>query len=215
MSHPPPAPPYRFGATITWVNGVGDIRQQFHTVTDGQAQSLPQLRAMLETQKAYNQPQPTRVSTDKPAVEFKFFMDNIPTLAEAQRELDSGSAKDTGGTLPKCTVDLKTQVTVVSKAADINTKVDAMRSVLDPTRGNERVVALDAEWWVEMHQGRLTGVRGKVALIQLGYKVDGKYERRTNIRVAPRSPPLTPRSSPHTPSPPLTSQVLCAAAACA
>ena len=69
MSHPPPAPPYRFGATITWVNGVGDIRQQFHTVTDGQAQSLPQLRAMLETQKAYNQPQPTRVSTDKPAVE--------------------------------------------------------------------------------------------------------------------------------------------------
>jgi hypothetical protein len=47
-----------FKALITATNEVGEIRVQFHVVTDGHDQMKSQIAALLDTLRVYNQPQP-------------------------------------------------------------------------------------------------------------------------------------------------------------
>ena len=56
-----------FKALITATNEVGEIRVQFHVVTDGHDQMKSQIVALLDTLRVYNQPQPILLTTDKPS----------------------------------------------------------------------------------------------------------------------------------------------------
>ena len=86
--------PFRFTsstmqALITATNEFGEIRLQFHVVTDGHDQMLAQIQAMLDTMEQYGQP-PTKVFfTDNPKHDAKFMFAAIPSLRAMNVQLNA------------------------------------------------------------------------------------------------------------------------------
>ena len=169
-----------FKALITGTNTLGEVRVQFHVVTDGHDQMIGQIQALLATLEAYGQPPPLRLATDKPAEDKAFFLEQIPSLAAQQRRLDALDAPDGPETAPPpaaatatgnaCTIDLAKLVKVGSTATEINSLCDLVREQA------ESIVSLDAEWEVTKGAGgHITG-RDRVALIQIGYRRRGESE---------------------------------------
>ena len=159
-----------FRALITATNEIGEIRIQFHVVTDGHDQMIGPIRAFLDTMNAYGQ-MPTKVlTTDKPADDKAFFMSLIPSLKATQNELDRAAPPPPSPTRPECTVDA-TLYKVLSTSSEISGQVDAARNLVKALPPHMRVMSLDAEWDVFKNQrGHVIG-SGSVAVIQLGFKL--------------------------------------------
>ena len=85
IRHPPSMP--RLQALITATNEHGEIRIQFHVVTDGHDQMLQQIKAMLETMEQYGQPQPKMLVTDDPARDSDFMLAAMPSLRVTHENL--------------------------------------------------------------------------------------------------------------------------------
>ena len=62
-----------FKALVTGTNTLGEVRVQFHVVSDSHEQMRSQLQALLETLTAYGQQHPRRLATDKPWEDKGFF----------------------------------------------------------------------------------------------------------------------------------------------
>ena len=73
---------------ITGTNGRGEIRVQFHVVTDGQDQFKGAIKQLLTTLAAYGQPPPELFFTDQPSVDNQFFKAQIPSLQAKQNQFD-------------------------------------------------------------------------------------------------------------------------------
>ena len=69
-----------FRALITATNHVGEIRFQFHVVTDRHDQMTSQIETLLEMLHAYGHKMPELLTTDKPAEDKAFFQTTIPLL---------------------------------------------------------------------------------------------------------------------------------------
>ena len=179
-----------FKALVTGTNTLGEVRVQFHVVTDGHDQMIGQLQQLVATLNAYGHQMPRRLASDKPAEDKYFFMTQIPSLQEEQWRLDAlvkadappaagagspadappaagaGSPSDTAD--KACTINLAEQVKVGSTAAEINSLCDLVRDQA------EVVTSLDAEWeMTNGASGHITG-RDRVALIQIGYRLHGE-----------------------------------------
>ncbi len=67
-----------FRALITATNHVGEIRVQFHVVTNRHDQMTSQIDTLLETLCVYAHQMPKLLTTDKPAEDKAFFSRNNP-----------------------------------------------------------------------------------------------------------------------------------------
>ncbi|KAK3271924.1 hypothetical protein CYMTET_19751 [Cymbomonas tetramitiformis] len=169
-----------FKCLITGTNEVGDIRVQFHAVTDGHDQMEQALAAFLQTVEQYGQPPVELLATDKPAEDKAFFLRALPSLQSKQLELDSyySSSKETTAassglatTLPSCTAPASDSFKVLSRKGEINAQVDALRNQLIAEPDEHRVIAIDCEWdTIKTRRGLVIG-SSKVAIIQLGFQL--------------------------------------------
>ena len=162
-----------FRALITATNHVGEIRVQFHVVTDGHDQMTSQIETLLETLRAYGHKMPELLTTDKPAEDKAFFQTTIPSLKIKQRELDMLSRlplPTVVSELDECAVD-QDIIKICRTPLEINTSVDAARNLVIAQKSEHRVMSLDAEWDVHKNaRGQVVG-QGTIALIQLSFRI--------------------------------------------
>jgi hypothetical protein len=76
-------------ALITATNELGEVRFQFHVVTDGHDQMKAAISAFLDTAKKYGQQEPSLIFTDKPAEDKAFFFAQFPSLRAQQAVFDT------------------------------------------------------------------------------------------------------------------------------
>ena len=76
-----------FKALITGTNEIGEIRVQFHVVTDGHDQMVRSLEEMRATMLMYGQIMPKLFFTEKPWDDKTFFQTHIPELRLTQERL--------------------------------------------------------------------------------------------------------------------------------
>lgn len=158
---------------VTITNEFGEIRSQFHVTSDSHEQLRPPIEAMLDTMKQYGQDLPGLATSDRPFTDKPFLLELIPSLQLTQHEFDEllrdfvpttdneNPTTDNENNLQECTFD-EENITIVSGAAEINLRIDAIDELMRP-QGGRYVYQMDAEW--ERHE--------RIALITLGYEVDG------------------------------------------
>ena len=188
-----------FTALVTGTNRLGEVRVQFHVVSDSHEQMVKQIAALLSTLSAYGMEHPRRLATDKPAEDKAFFQQQIPSLRDEQERLDALVATDdatmgndqaataheaTAGQaataeqtdLPTYTINVAEQVQTASTVAAINQLVDLMRTQLTDLPAEHHVLSLDAEWEIIKNASGFQTGRGRLDLIQIGYRLaDGVY----------------------------------------
>lgn len=183
-----------FKALITAVNEFGEIRIQFHVVTDGHDQMISSINAFMDTVRKLGQLPLQLLFTDKPAEDGNFFRLHIPSLQESHTAFNSSvlahSSEVVSVTPSNMTTSSKVQrqsedpitnldynihgdcIKVLGKLQDIETMISALRQELNALPEEKRVVALDAEWDTVKNARGLVCGNSKVALIQLGYRLD-------------------------------------------
>ena len=142
-----------FRALITATNELGEIRIQFHVVTDGHEQMVASIDAFLATQKGYGQPSVEILFSDKPAEDKSFFMEKIPSLKVKQDEFDAIAPRRTAaadGEMPTCRLEAS-HFKVLSKDAEMNPT--ATRSATSSRAARSRCPLVDCEWDVVKHTG--------------------------------------------------------------
>jgi hypothetical protein len=157
-----------FKALITATNELGEIRQQFHVVTDGHEQFVQQLRELVSTIDEYGQDPTELVSTDKPWEDKAFFLSHLPGVQRKQTELDAAAPPRPDGGMAVARVDAATYK-VLTTPGGIGTHVDAMRDIVKARPPGQRVIALDTECdTTKGPNGHVIGKK-KDALVQLSY----------------------------------------------
>ena len=73
---------------VTGMNHIGEVRVQFHVVTDSQEQFLGAIEEFKRTLKAYGHSQPTSFYTDNPLADRDFFQKEILSLREEQERFN-------------------------------------------------------------------------------------------------------------------------------
>ena len=118
-----------FRGLVTGTNELGEIRVQFHVVSDSHEQMESQLRALTATLQAYGKPLTRMVFGDKPAEENLFFLRMLPGVHTEQGRLDAlgGAAHesvdaataglDSDGS--SCSIDLQRLVKVAYSSDDM------------------------------------------------------------------------------------------------
>ena len=162
-----------FKGLVTATNEVGEIRVQFHVVTDGFDQFDGPVETFHETLVAYGHTLTTLLGTDNPSRDASYFLSKLPGLRARQAELDgSGSVGgEHGGKPVYFTIDDPSRVAVVTTVTEINSKVGAIRESMLSLPEALRVISLDAEWDVNFNPaGHVIGSE-RVALVQLGYRL--------------------------------------------
>jgi hypothetical protein len=164
-----------FRALITATNEVGEVRIQFHVVTDGHDQMKTPIREFLITMNVYGQRDVELLATDNPAGDCDFFLREIPSLQTNQiclNQMRSSIPTAVGETLvPTCVVE-SSRIKACRSLTEINTHVDAARNSVKCLLQNQRVKSLNAEWDVEKTlMGMIMG-QGCVAVVQLSYKME-------------------------------------------
>ncbi|KAJ1626295.1 hypothetical protein T492DRAFT_878692 [Pavlovales sp. CCMP2436] len=145
-------------ALITDTNELGEVRVQFHVVTDGHDQMEAAIKAFLATMRAYGQTLLRLFFTDKPQEDKSFFNGAILSLQAEQDCLDS-LVPATEGVLEPCKLK-PDQAQFCSTTAAINLKVNSLRFLIKGLTSRGRgVVALDCD---------ITSF-GRIAVIQLAY----------------------------------------------
>lgn len=162
-----------FKGLVTATNNYGEIRVQFHVVTDGQDQTESAIKEMRATLAAYGQKMTTRITSDKPAEEKAFFLRVMPELQIIQDDLNAAVPRPPTGDAAYFDIDLS-RVSVGKSALQINTLVEHVRSLALMQHADKQVVCLDCEWDVfKGRSGHIVG-QGKVALLQLGFCEEGR-----------------------------------------
>ena len=165
-----------FNALITVTNQNGEIRKQFHTVTDAHDQIKGPITEMLATMKAYGHPMPEVLITDKPASDKSFYYSTIPSLKETKIKLESAARLNNptaSSPLSECDfMPYADNVIICKTTHDIQMKCAAVRELMNDRPQKWRVICMDAEWNVSMSARGFIGDIGTVALIQLSYAID-------------------------------------------
>ena len=105
-----------FKGLVSATNEVGEIRIQFHVVTDGFDQFHRPIDEFLQTMNAHGHKPTELLGTDNPARDASFFLTKLPGVRAKQRKLDAiasgsetaaadssaGTPSDRPSTLPPC-----------------------------------------------------------------------------------------------------------------
>ena len=166
-----------FKALVTVTNEFGEIRMQFHVVSDSHEQMEAAFESFLQTTKEYGYPPVQLAFTDNPTRDKAFLLSKFPSLKAHQEKLDSlmsqTDAVSVEPTLPLMPYQ-SSDVVVLSKTAEINRFFTAMRNIVAETN---KAVAVDAEWKVDLNRDGRPSKSYKVGLIQLCFlDQDGSYK---------------------------------------
>ena len=169
-----------FKGLVTATNEIGEIRIQFHIVTDGHDQMLNALREFRNTISQHGQPSPTFVFSDKPSDDFPFFCKELPRILEKQHELDD-ALKNTPIVISEqvadCVVE-QSKITTVCGIREVELQVAALRDHLSQLPVKSRVLSLDTEYEYGSKTQFPPHGRDKVALIQIGFCLNPGGEAR-------------------------------------
>jgi len=162
-----------FKGLITATNEFGEIRLQFHVVTDDHEQFLPAFSAFFKTIQEYGQPEVKLLSTDNVAGDRNFYLEILPSLRRSQTRVDALAATaetedENENRLPNCVYD-KDNVTTLG-GQDIVTAIHDLNNDLNSRPTGKHVIGLDAEWNVEMGAHGFPKSVGRVALLILVYQ---------------------------------------------
>lgn len=164
-----------FKALITATNEVGEIRIQFHVVTDGHDQMEAPIKAFLETMNEYGQDEVELLATDNPFGDKDFFLQAIASLRATQNALDHAAPPRPAPGLPMCVVD-RTKFKVCRTSTDINSNVDAARNMVKGLPPHLRFMSLDAEWDTVKTSTGIVIAQGTIAVIQLSFKLSNSSD---------------------------------------
>ena len=89
-----------------------------------------------------------------------------------------------------CTIDLEEHVLYATTSSAIDSRVDFMRSQLEVLPASHHVLSLDAEWEIQKNTAGFQTGRGRVDMIQIGYRLADNIDRAlllkvTNLRTIP------------------------------
>ena len=153
-----------FKGLVTATNEVGEVRLQFHVVSDSHDQAKTPLDAFKQTTAEYGLPQPQIVSTDNPTRDYNFFLNSLESLRDQKAKFDSGLVQRTA--LSPYPYDANNPfLQIVSNSAAIRLATAAMLTVTNKGKG----MALDCEWRVEFNGCGMRTREWEICLIQLVY----------------------------------------------
>lgn len=136
-----------FKALITGTNRLGEIRIQFHAVTDGHQQMVNALDGFVDSVSKYGQEPIEFLFTDKPMEDRAFFLEKIPSLAAKQAEYDKRRPVAQPCTvLGASRIVEEDDVIHLTTAREITEHMDALREKMLSVPSAERVFGFDGEW---------------------------------------------------------------------
>ena len=104
----------------------GEIRLQFHVVTDGHDQMRAPIKAFLATMNTYGQPDVDLLTTDNPYFDKSFFHEVIPSLKNAELRFNTDLPCQARG--PAVSVLHATRYQTLNQTQAINAKITAVRA---------------------------------------------------------------------------------------
>jgi hypothetical protein len=115
-----------FRALITATNKVGEVRIQFHVVTDGHNQMKTPIREFFKTMNAYGQRDVELLATNNPAGDCDFFLQEFPSLQANQTNPNLLGPRPTvdDAVLSQCSVEMS-RIKLCCMITEINSHVDA------------------------------------------------------------------------------------------
>ena len=125
-----------FRGLVTATNELGEVRLQFHVVTDGHDQMVGALTSLKDTLSKYGYTQPKIVFTDKPSEDTAFFHQLLPSVAEFETTLNENAPKVVmqreveEDTSSPCHIDQK-DYSFLSTAAQIEESIVFLRKHLE------------------------------------------------------------------------------------
>lgn len=152
----------------------GEIRLQFHVVTDGHDQMRAPIKAFLATMNTYGQPDVDLLTTDNPYFDKSFFHEVIPSLKNAELRFNTDLPCQARG--PAVSVLHATRYQTLNQTQAINAKITAVRAQMAVQPRGDQVVGLDAEWDTFKSKDGMVRGRGTVAVIQLSYRLTSDAE---------------------------------------
>ena len=159
-----------FKGLVTATNELGEIRLQFHIVTDGHDQMVNALREFRNTVHQYGQQMPELLFTDKPSDDYAFFREQLPSLIQKEDALSKFSRCVNFPTgIPSCEIDLD-DVQFVETVNDIDTVVNFLIQHLREKPVSRRVIRLDEEHEYGSKSQFPPNGRDRIALLQLAYE---------------------------------------------
>jgi len=169
-----------FKGLVTATNEHGEIRIQFHIVTDSHEQMSAAIAAFRQTTEAYGQPPVKLFFTDNPSGDKAFFQSAIPSLLESQARFDAAAANagsDEAINELALSHVLEGNIRVANTLPDINSVITALRTHLAVLPLENRVVGLDCEWRVMRNRAGFVVNNDRLATIQIAYEIAGGLTR--------------------------------------
>jgi len=183
-----------FKGLVTACNELGEVRLQFHVVTDSHEQMMNALAAYRETIMLLGQEMPEIVFTDNPASDYYFFCEQLPSLVEHEKQINnkhSTIVEFARSGVPKCQIEPQ-DIFYADTPAKMNEAVNLLRNHLKDNPDCSRVLGLDEEHEYGSRLQYPPSGRGRVALVQIGYEiVPGKTKALLlKLSVLPKNSPL-------------------------
>lgn len=163
-----------FKGLCTVTNEYGEIRLQYHVVTDGHDQLQQALAAFKKTAECYGHPNIELIITDKPRQDKLFYHGVFPSLVESERKMNEHIVElEETDHLYKINED---QLICLQSPRDMQTVAIALKNELK-TR-SKKVMGLDCEWKVHTNvsSGCVTD-SGSIDTIQLAYVFEDDCEQ--------------------------------------
>jgi len=164
-----------FKGLVTAVNGLGEVRIQFHVYTDSHEQMKSALEAFKLTTNELGLPEVRIFFTDNPAADHKFYPKELPSLQVQQEKYDDMcnndaiSSTEDEDSMPFYTSDRFKVVKVASTNSEIERLVMALREGLDGNR-----IGLDTEWNINFNASGMQTGSSSIQTIQIAYRNSDK-----------------------------------------
>jgi hypothetical protein len=173
-----------FKGLVTATNEHGEIRVQFHVVTDSHDQMEAAIISMVRTMQAYGQELTTHVFSDNVPSDKPFMLDTLPSVRAVQERYDNQRVQaapgPTGGGLRAYTTDAAV-ITFCKSVTGINNIADNIRAVLGP-EAELHFLGMDAEWvTTKTRRGLILSCPKRLDCIQLSYRT--LDEARTQVAI--------------------------------
>ena len=161
-----------FKGLVTATNELGEMRMQFHVVTDGHDQMVNALAEFRNTVLQYGQEMPQITFTDKPSDDYAFFRTHLNSLVESEDSVNAKYSKTlnfpTG--IPSCEIDLD-ELQYLEHADEIDTVIFSMIKHLKENRNSCcQVLGLDEEHEYGSKIEYPPNGRDKIGVLQLAYE---------------------------------------------
>ena len=159
-----------FKGLVTATNELGEIRMQFHIVTDGHDQMLNALKDFRDAVAQHGLDLPELLFTDKPKEDYDFFSKQLPSLVETEQKFGQAMRTVNFPTgIPSCDIELE-DIQYAETVEQIDTVIYTLIDHLKAKPANKRVLGLDEEHECGSKIKFPPKGRDRIALIQLAYE---------------------------------------------